>query len=352
MEQNLEVFFCDLCNASVPQRDLETGDARRVNEKVVGRCCLVPLREGAPAAASSANPSGSGVVVGTVLLAAIAGATVFLDWRFGEEQARVGAALVGTRDDIGKQSERLARLERLSSEVAGRADLERVVQGLGALERARGAQEETNKNAIDAVVEGSTAQIAKLSLAFTDAVAMQRQQHETLHGELRALAADLAALKAAPRPEPRAEPAAPPAASPVEPAPAPNADSGLPPELAHQVARLGDADAAIRFEAVDKLVQSKNAAVLPPLLKMTKDVDDFVRRLTVEGLAGFRHPDTVDALLVALADPVNIVRMTAYNSLKVLTGQKLAFDPEGSQTDRLAAQRRWQEWWKTARKTF
>ena len=30
VQDNLEVFFCDLCNTSVPQRDLETGDLRKV----------------------------------------------------------------------------------------------------------------------------------------------------------------------------------------------------------------------------------------------------------------------------------------------------------------------------------
>ena len=46
MEANAEpeVFFCDLCNTSVPQQDLDTGAAARTHDKIVGACCLTELR--------------------------------------------------------------------------------------------------------------------------------------------------------------------------------------------------------------------------------------------------------------------------------------------------------------------
>ena len=126
----------------------------------------------------------------------------------------------------------------------------------------------------------------------------------------------------------------------------------LPPELAHEVAKLKDSDPGTRFEAVDKLIESRNAVVIADLVAMTNDADLFVRRLTVEGLRDFHMPESVDALLTALADVEGIVRHTAYASLTKLTGQAIAFDPDGKRDERRTAQRRWQDWWDKNRATF
>ncbi|MHC4079229.1 MAG: HEAT repeat domain-containing protein, partial [Planctomycetota bacterium] len=126
----------------------------------------------------------------------------------------------------------------------------------------------------------------------------------------------------------------------------------LPANLGHQVARLKDDDAGNRFEAVDQLIRSKNPRVREHLLPMLKDPDLFVRRLTAEGLGDFKHAESVDALIVALADPESIVRHTAYTSLKKLTGQKIAFDPDASASSRNSAQRKWKTWWSKAKADF
>ena len=131
-----------------------------------------------------------------------------------------------------------------------------------------------------------------------------------------------------------------------------NAGAGLPAGLLHQLSRLTAEDPGTRFEAVDELVRSKNPMVREHLLPMVKDPDMFVRRLTLEGLREFRHPSCVDTLLVSLADPVPIVRDTAYDSLKALTGQEFPFDPDASRDARASAQRRWEDWWEKARDTF
>ena len=64
----------------------------------------------------------------------------------------------------------------------------------------------------------------------------------------------------------------------------------------------------------------------------------------MEGLKDFRRPEVVDVLLVALADPESLVRLTAHASLKAITGQRFDFD-DASQSSRSSSQRRWSEWW-------
>ncbi len=100
-------------------------------------------------------------------------------------------------------------------------------------------------------------------------------------------------------------------------------------------------------------MRSKNEAVLPHLLPITNDPDPFVRRVTMDGLAGFAKPEAVDALLGGLADSDENVRDTAWRSLREVTGQKFAFDAfNPSKEVRARAQQRWLEWWEKSKATF
>ena len=116
--------------------------------------------------------------------------------------------------------------------------------------------------------------------------------------------------------------------------------------------KLSATDPAVRFEAVDELLRSKNALVLPPLLPLARDPDSFVRRLTVEGLRDFKRPEVVEALLVALVDSDDNVRDTAWRSLKEVTGQKFPFETNATKDARARAVQRWQEWWEKNKATF
>jgi HEAT repeat protein len=175
-----------------------------------------------------------------------------------------------------------------------------------------------------------------------DELRSQLQRQATVLADLRAMPVALAG----PGEPAEAAGARPPV---VEPADGP----AVPEALAAHVKKLGDADAAVRFEAVDALISSKNLAVLPRLLPMARDSDSFVRRLTIEGLLDFKHPDAVEELLVALGDSDVSVAETAWNSLKKLTGQKIPFDAAAPSKDaRQRAQQRWQEWWEKNKATF
>ena len=126
----------------------------------------------------------------------------------------------------------------------------------------------------------------------------------------------------------------------------------VPDELQEHVRKLAAGDPAVRFEAVDVLIDSKNLNVLPYLLPLAKDPDAFVRRLTVEGLREFRKAEAVDALIGALADDDENVCDTAWRSLCDMTGQKFKFDAAASKEARGRAARSWQDWWEKARDTF
>jgi HEAT repeat protein len=143
-----------------------------------------------------------------------------------------------------------------------------------------------------------------------------------------------------------------PEAAPAEPPADAGATPALPAALAEQVGRLRAADPAVRFEAVDSLLRSKVVDVVPHLLPMVNDADPYVRRITVDGLRDYKRPDVVGVLLVALGDADENVRDTAYASLKLVTGQRIAFEAAASKDARARAVQRWQEWWDKNKATF
>lgn len=346
MHDDVEVLFCDFCGTSVAVGDLATGAAVRHQGKVVGGCCLPALRGMPPPLRSAPIPvanDAKGLVAVVVVLAVLAAATLYLDHR-----------ATAAWDALGYQQARLLEAQASDSQVLAAV----AVAQDGAPRRAE--------------IEDLAAQVRELTAAAAEANSALRAELVALNSSLAALASTVRALSAsavdyrplfedlrqrqvrlldavstlrAPAPAAVAEPSPPP---PPEAVPAPN----LPPELAEQVRRLAAADPATRFEAVDDLIRSKNAAVLPHLLPMAKDADPFVRRLTVEGLNEWRRPEVVETLLAAMGDTDEYVRDTAWRSLREVSGQKFPFDTAASKDARARAVQKWQEWWDRNKATF
>ena len=355
-EEPFDVPFCDLCNTSVPLQDLEAGTAVRHGDKTIGACCLGQLRRDGGAADASAATAGSRVdrvdhavhqdsrllPLSIAMLAAVAAATIFLDYRMAAGEKRWTADAEQFDGRLEAQSTLLTSVSAELDGVVRRADVDSLGAGLHAIkssvaevgDRVQGTSEELNKTV--AALDGRVREIESRRPDYGPVLTELRQQ-------LQRQAVTLAELLA--KPVAQAVPAM------VDPEPV-AVVPGLPPDLAHQVRKLEEADPAARFEAVDELLRSKDGAVLEHLLPMLKDEDLFVRRLTVEGLRGFRQSEVVDALLVSLADPEDIVRDTAWRSLKELTGQKIPFEAAGSREARARGQRRWRDWWDKNRASF
>ena len=351
-EEQYDVPFCDLCNASVPLQDLESGVAVRHGEKTIGACCLAQLRQGG-AGAAQLTPAAEGsdgghgqldarlLPLSLAMLFAVAVATIWLDFRIAEGEARretVDKAFQGLLEDhaeavhtVSEELDGVPRRAELDSLGAGVHALKTGVAGVGG--RLQSVNDELTQKLVG--LERNVKNLAADRPDYGPALADLRQQ-------LQRQAVKLAELLA--RPVPQNQPV-----SVAEPTPE---VPGLSAELAHQVGKLNDKDPAARFEAVDELLRSKDEAVLEHLLPMLKDEDLFVRRLTVEGLRDFRQMTVVDALLVSLTDDEDIVRDTAWRSLKEITGQKIPFEASGSKDARTRAQRNWREWWQKNRDSF
>jgi hypothetical protein len=362
-----EVLFCDLCNTSVPLQDVTSGAAVRHQGKTIGGCCLASLRGAgpspaplpvglpagpAPTAAPTPSPATRGshdgrlLPLGIAVLVAVAAATLFLDLRIDGIQSRWQERGEELAAGQRTQGEAIQEMRAAFDGIPRRPDLDAIAGRLQTIEASQQrsgeqhgamAQELARASAMLQAVQQAQLEAANRRVDYGPAL-------EDLRRQLQQQAVSLGELLAQPR---RAEPA-PASAEPMPPMAVP----GLSPELALQVQRLKDPDAATRFEAVDELLRSKLPEVLEHLLPMTKDADTFVRRLCVEGLKDFVKPAAVEALIASLGDAEEIVRDTAWRSLKELTGQKIPFEPGAGRDARARAQQKWQEWWDKNRDSF
>jgi hypothetical protein len=358
-QDQFEVLFCDLCGTSVPLLDLERGTAIRHLGKTIGACCLAVVRNGVsplasstpggPASSVERAPGGEGrlMPVAIVVLAALAAVAIFLD----QKTAGVDTAMRANHEQVAttlrSHGDVLQALGMAMDGAARKADLDALGERLGGIDAALQAGNEQARQQLDAMRQAVTS-VQQGVAATNERVIDYRPMFDELRQHLQRQAVTLAELKArAAAPAPVEGPA--PNAPPVVEQPA---AQGLPDNLAQQVKRLAETDPALRFEAVDELLRSKNMLVLPHLLPMARDPDAFVRRLTIEGLRDFKHVDAVEALLAALGDADENVRDTAWRSLKELTGQKIPFEAPASKDARARAQQRWQEWWEKNKATF
>jgi hypothetical protein len=366
-EDAVEVSFCDLCGTSIPVGDLGSSRALRYQGKTLGACCLPALRGAlgvgpgpaaglagpgqAAAGAHRGNHDGRLIAVAVVLLAAIAAATIFLDQKLstadGQWRASHEHILQAQRSD----GDVLQGIGVAMDGAARRLDVEAVATRVTDLVAAQQQRADELQKKFDGL-QVDLAAVRQELRATASQIIDYRPLFEDLRQRQQRLGDAVQAAVAAPAAAPVAAPAAAAPAAAVGEQGAPPAAAALSEALSAQVKKLQSADPAVRFEAADFLLRSKDAAVMPFLVPLSRDADAYVRRLAVDGLRAWKHADVVEALLAALADADENVRDTAWSSLKEVTGQKLPFETTATKEARARAIQRWREWWDKNKASF
>jgi hypothetical protein len=386
-KRRMEIFFCDICNESVPEGDLSNGLAYRRGSRVVCAPCdraMSPIEPvagsiglmtkpqvgtdtevetSAPAiqgrklvmAAAPAGPAASGA--GGVLIALLVlvfGAAGFalmlekldeLDDRTDTKVATLRGRFGGIKDQLGQSDllnlERLASVEaRMSGDRAtALSAIQAGIEGLRVqitandgrfetiaadLQRIRGDQSDGL-----AVLEG---QVSSLGQQLLD---VERSARET-DTALAELEGSIDALLRAPLVG---------GPGPVIGSGELNPDGGTPPwdgllpDLAHT-------NAGLRLDAVYALGETKDSRVVPHLVSMLKDEDLFVRMATTHVLVDLDAKLAVPNLIDTLEDDSSPVREAAMVALRDLTSQNFQFEPLGTNTARKKRIDDWRSWWK------
>lgn len=370
----MKIHFCDLCNESVPQGDLDLGRAAMVKNRVICQRCNALMRgapDSAPSTASANAPAAAGVGFGaaaasTAYPAPAAHSAHAHRPRSGGSGAALavigwlGTAALGFWLYDRSEQERHAVERRLDALAYDNQELETRLDGARAALLARleddtraqvaalDAQRARLETALDAQgeVQGDLAE--RLS-EFDQRLAglqkslggVQRQDQEliALQSKYATLAQELTDLgrvmgdlvdenaRVAEREAAQAAVASQPAWT------------GL-------VDALASEDDGDRWQAVIALGETRDPAVAPHVLPVLADSDIFVRMAAARILGDLRNPIAVPALIEALGDPEPSVREAVHTALKAVTGQSLPFDALSENADERAKRiQAWRDWW-------
>lgn len=361
----VKIYFCDICNESIPLKDLEMGTAITIRGKVICPHCNPQSGAGKPLQATSLSPTLptyenrsrfglSGVI--SVLALAVGGAGLALFYLERENNQRK----LQTIDPLSRsQQDQSLRLEKILDEQKQlRADFERLREQLAtdwknSLER--------EKLILDSKTDLMKERLEYLSDAAkqTEALRTRLDQFEAWRGatnqnfssiksdieiftkEIREVKEAVAKVSAV-----VSTPAAGFGANSDSPlmAPVPGWDDIL--------RRLKDTDSGVRWNAIIDLGQTGDPRAIPHLIPMLKDSDVFVRENAVRTLGDLDAKGAVGDLIEAMTDSERLVRESSYTVLKKITKQGLKFDPDARREERERSIQAWRDWWNANKSKF
>ncbi|MCP3918547.1 MAG: hypothetical protein GY711_23620 [bacterium] len=389
----MEIHFCDLCNESVPQSDLDAGNAFVRKGRVVCAACdqamgggsedeepgsLAPDSLGSAPAHGQATPhvagasatapthgapagrrSGAGgVLVGMLAIAfSAAGFALVVDRMDGIGDDMQTASLELRREvnglrraqdsmsrTVGTRMEQ-AEARMQTEREATKADVEQTIAGVRA-----------ELGAVTERIDGFTTRFTELRTTIDegDAAAAERarllgEQLISFEKDMRFYSDRIIELEESLRVLSTRPMGAAPGV--VDGGASGEGGGAQPPAgtPAWQplLADLQHANAGIRLDAVYALGETRDRDVIPYLIPMLGDVDLFVRMATARVLEDLEARTAVPSLIDALEDPSSAVREAAMIALRHITGHDFRFDPtEASEAKRAKGVKAWRDWWK------
>ncbi|HED64106.1 MAG TPA: hypothetical protein ENJ09_00995 [Planctomycetes bacterium] len=370
----MKIHFCDLCNESVPQADLDEGRAVLVRGRVICAVCEGAMSKGPggrsehgaearaeevgqdttivdPSAAPPLPPrpqaprggGGVGTALASLALLAVIGAAAYLhDWigkrdqrleEFFREQraersaalsdleARLGRRMDSTRVRVDELAKSLRELDARVSEAASATGETRALLG-AKLDEFADRSETLSGLAADIARQGGVLE----TLARTTS---------TLHDDVLRLVGRVRDL----------ETGAAAGAAQGDPVSA-TLQEQRSPDWLPLLGDLASEDAGTRWQAVQALGATRDPAVAEHIAPLLKDPDLFVRMAAARILGDLESRASVPALIDALEDAEASVREAAVVSLRSITGKSFRFDPAGKEADRAKRIRSWRDWWK------
>lgn len=396
----MQIHFCDLCNESVPESDLEQGRAFLRKGRVVCVSCDTAMsndaesaRAGAGLVAEGAPRTLAGGAVGVAVSAPVAtAASPYLGAQpaistapaipaavphphvvhsSSGSSAGIAISLVAVvlvfvlgywaGDQLQKFEGRVGVIERSMSDAE--VDLSRAQELQERSADDLNASLEQRASALRAEVDGKLAASAAGVLAISvelkssmAAITGKLEELERAFGQVGRHDNDLAALgkrlgslsdefaALSQRVEDLATQAQ---GSLDSGAGADAAPSSNKPAWFPLVEQLSSKRGSERWQAMTALVETRDPAVVPYLLPLLHDEDLFNRMATARMLGDLGSPAAVSALIEALRDENASVRDAAYLALRSITKRELPFDAhDADEAERQKRVKAWEEWWK------
>lgn len=328
-----EVHFCNLCDQSVPQDQIDEGSAVRHGGRIVCATCRDVIAMSATG--EKAKSARAGMLVPLFVGLVGWGATAFV-WaelqdlhgdllQQSSAQATVSAqALAHATDTLGK------RLDGLDARAAAHDETLRLVRE-DAARQAEAVQGQmlALEKAADRIPDLADGLLRLDGAARESAAArtLQEQDMRDLRGALEAVRNSLTGVQ-----EQVAQRGAAPAAA------------GFSRDLEELLAQLRDPDPLQRSIALEKLGRQNDPRLIPYVEPLLKDSYEMNRFYAASHLGAWKAETSLAALVEALQDEYSLVRKAANDALVAISGQDQNFDPKGNEAERRKGYERWKQW--------
>lgn len=388
------LYFCDVCNESVPQADLDLGRALVVKGRVICVLCdramtqraqeraanrpanlgldldLATPPGAAQAAMSGATPGAPGALVGhapsghvgaaqrqrdssglafTALVAAGCSALLVWNWARGEferldrEAARASQMSVVEQQTSRAELERLGReLERNTQEARKRLD-----DSLAEAQRNLGAGVEQQARALRELGQ-KFSEFESRVVALDESLARVSRHDQELMGlsqRLTSATVELGGLAESVRRLGEAGELARGPKLDEAPVTAPE----VRPAWFELTTLLQSESTADRWQGLIALGETRDAACIPYVSPLLRDKDVFIRMAAARVLGDLGAGGGVEPLIEALNDAELPVRESAADALRRITHRPLEFDAQASDGERAKRIKALREWWSKER---
>ena len=366
--RSMKIYFCDICNESIPLKDINSNRITIEEGKIFCQKC-------APKKARASERVPGPVLAVLVMLILVVGALGTMGWQLISNQATELRALTAT----------VERLDRSLSGASGkpssglRGQLEQAGKAIGALRaqvRLLGDDFTLAKNEIrsrhDSLAQREQDHHVEQQKAIQDAIerlmATLQPDIEAIKNEVRTLKAslnsdamleikvlkeklqllqDVVTARVASLVAPAGEPAALAPGDAVD-APADAGESLEDKETKAHIEKLASEDPGKRYSAVIALGRYSGDRVVTALegmLAPDSDPEDYVRVAVIQTLRKLGSATSIPHIIGALRDTDYFVRVAARGALRSITGTKMDFDPDGPPSDREGRVKNWERWW-------
>ncbi|MFG0319815.1 MAG: HEAT repeat domain-containing protein [Planctomycetota bacterium JB042] len=345
----MKLFFCDICNESIPLQDIKENRSTTIKGKIFCRKCN-PLNELGPDAGSGSGsgaqaPSGLLAVVAVLLVLVVSGlAYVIYDLKFTEQappEAGRATALADLESRVGDLRAAVTVLQKAYEDLDELRDLPARIQSLQEEAASRGSLQTRLSKEVSALQDGLVA-VGKLRERVEGLSLLQEetgQKMDRIFKQLDAIGRDLTEIGERP-PVIVSTPTAGDAGGSAT----PDGPVELDDDLLAIIENLRASDPMVRWEAVDQIRRRRDQALVPHVLPLLDDGDTFVRAQAIYTLGELKAMKAVPKLVKLLRDDEIMIREEALTSLIVITGQNMKFDVTGSRAARDAGIRKWEEW--------
>ncbi|PCJ53937.1 MAG: hypothetical protein COA70_07245 [Planctomycetota bacterium] len=330
-----DLFFCNICDQSVPLSRLEGGEAVRHGGRVICPTCCDAI---SLALKKDDKEKSGGSMFFPLFIALIAcGACIFLylelDKVKDDTTVSVNDAVMMLHRSMGDiQVSQESSFKEVSTQIGG---LEQTMQdGLTASIGMTGAvdtrvSELVNQvNQLEGLADGqATLQQSMRSLQAQVQVSEEglrdaRTGQEFLRDSIAELERKVVVATAAP----------------VQ-------ASGFSSDVKALLGQLKDDDPLKRVSAIEKISKFDDPALIPYVEALLDDNYEMNRFYAANTLGNWNAMPSVPTLIQTLADDFAFVRKEANAALVKITKEDMGYDSKGSEKDRQKATQRWSDWW-------